>query len=449
MIQQETLPRKKVHYTKNGIHFYVNPYSGGKFVTNDEGARIIDLMDQEQDEEKLVQLIADELDINPYEVAARLVTFMDSLHKHRMLAETDEYNDDSPIPAFGFLEVTRKCDTHCRLCYVDSGQEYPDALTQEEIFQVIDQMAELGVQNIALTGGDPLTRKDLLEILDYIHTNNNLKPAISTSLLSLKEELAQKLSDTGAAVQVSLDGSNAEINDWNRGEGSFEKTMKGIELLQKYQVPFRFAFVINKKNMHDVENMVALGIDLGAKEVAFGKVKIAGRAAHQNGQIVPTPEELTTVYHKLYRAEVDTRNIELQVRCKHNQGLRAGLENRVGCLPCGAGRTFVHVAYNGEVIPCSLFTGCREFQVGNVRNDHLTDLWEQASIYKYFRETKAEDIEVCHSCSAKLLCGGGCRADAYNTSGDINGFCSDCQDLVTYYNWILDRACRPEYVTAF
>ncbi len=449
MAPLEPLPAKRIHHIKDGVHIFINPYWGGKFVTDDKGALIIEMMDKERDEEKLVQLIAEKMNINPFEAAARLVSFTEQLYKRRMLGETDNVASETPKPDFGFLEITRKCDTRCRLCYVDSGQELPDSLTIEEIFTAIDQMAELGVENIALTGGDPLTRKDLPEILEYIHKQKKLKPAISTSLLSLTEELAQKMSDLAVAVQISLDGSTAELNDWNRGQGSFDKTMQGVQLLNKYQVPFRFACVINKHNINDLQNLVELGVRLGAREVAFGKVKLAGRAARLNEAVMPTSEEMTGAYHQLYRSDFDTRQANIKVRCKHNQALISGLDNRVGCLPCGAGRTFVHVTYNGDVIPCSLFNGCPEFLLGNIHKDKLTNLWSHSPVYQYFRETTADDIEACRNCPVKYLCGGGCRADAYISHGNLEATCSDCEDLLTYYDWILDRGCQEKYITAF
>jgi radical SAM protein with 4Fe4S-binding SPASM domain len=449
MGQIESLPRKRLRHSKDGIHLYVNPYWGGKFVTNDAGVRIIELMDQENDEEKLIRLIAEELSINPYEAAARLVTFVDQLRSRRMLGDTNGQGNGLPVPNTGFLEVTRKCDTHCRLCYVNSGQDEPDTLSKEELRGVIDQMADMGITFIALTGGDPLTRTDLPEILAHISVNHDCKAGISTSLLSLDDETARQMKDLDVAVQVSLDGSTPELNDWNRGKGSFDRAMQGIQLLQKYDIPFRFAYVIYKHNLDDIQDMIALAIDLGAKEVAFAKAKVAGRATEHRASIVPSSEEMILAYHTLYRSDILTRETGIKIRCKYNQGLVAGLDDRVGCLPCGAGRTFVHVAFNGDIIPCSLLNGVDAYRIGNVRNDKLADVWQDSSVYGSFRDTTADQIQVCGRCKAKYLCGGGCRADAYLTHGDFYASCGDCEDLLAYYDWILDRGCKEQNVTVF
>ncbi len=449
MKQIRTLPRKRIHNEKNGVHIFVNPHVGGKFVTDDAGARVIELMDDVPDGEVLADRIAGELGINAYEAAARFITFFNHLESHGMFGEETEKITGIPQPKVGFLEVTRTCDTRCRLCYVDSGEARDDTLDTEELKGVVDQMVDMGVRFIALSGGDPLTRPDMIEIIEHIHDTRGITAGLSTSLLSLTEETARRMKELEVLVQVSLDGSAAEINDWNRGQGSYEKTMRGLELLRRYYIPFRFAYLIHKHNVDDVDGMVELADRLGAKEVAFGKVKIAGRAKVHELEAYPDPEEMAGAYHNLYRKEIQMRDADLVIRCKHNQGLITGLGVRVGCLPCGAGRNFIQVSHNGDIVPCSLLTNEKEFYLGNARTERIQDVWENAPVFKFFRNTTADDIDVCRNCPAKYLCGGGCRADAYLKHGDLYGTCGDCEDLLYYYDWILDRGCKQEFVTVF
>jgi radical SAM protein with 4Fe4S-binding SPASM domain len=449
LLEKRSLPEKRVHHVKDDIHLLVNPYWGGKFVTDHTGSRVIELMSREGDEETLIDLISQELNINPYETAARYIDFIGQLERRRMLGWAAEDTRPLPRPNLGFLEITRKCSTRCRLCYVNSGEEKPDTLSKDEILAVVDQMGGMGVNFVALSGGDPLAREDFLEILEYIAVAKALTAGLSTSLLTLSDDAAKRMKELGVLVQVSLDGSTPEVNDWNRGQGSFEKTMGGVELLNRHEIPFRFAYVINKHNLEDIESMVELGLKLGAKEIAFGKVKIAGRARDQEATACPTTEDIASAYHTLYRKAIDTRETGLKISCKHNQALLAGLDNRVGCLPCGAGRTFLQVSYNGDIIPCSLLTGEEKFVLGNVRKDKLKDIWETSPTYDFFRNTTVDEIEVCRNCPAKYLCGGGCRGDAYLNNGDLLGPCSDCKDLIFYYDKILDRGCKEKNVIAF
>ncbi len=442
------LPKELVHRVRDGVHIFVNPYHGGKFVTDDAGARVVELVARTADEEERIDLIARDLGLNPYETAARYVAFLGHLEKRRMLGGERAVAAGLPRPEYGFLEVTRRCSTRCRLCYVNSGEDRPDTLSREQILATVDQMAAAGVQAIALSGGDPLARPDMIEILEHA-AGRGLVPGVSTSLLALTEETARRLGELGALVQVSLDGCTAETNDWNRGAGSFDKAMRGIDLLGRYQVPFRFACVINKRNLGDLEGMVALALDKGAREAAFARVKLAGRAREHAAEADPSREEMAAAYQTLYRKAFDPAAARVAIRCKHNQALIEGLGERVDCLPCGAGRTFVQVSYNGDIIPCSLLTGVERFVAGNVLTDRIDEVWERSPVFDFFRRTTADDVPACASCRVKHLCGGGCRGDAFLTSGDILGPCSDCGELILYYDTILERGLKKENVTVF
>lgn len=442
------LPRETIHHAGRGIHLYVNPFWGGKFVTDDTGAGVLEIIRRSEDEEARIDRISRELAINPYEAAARYLSFLEELWKQRMLGWEHEQTDGIPRPNLGFLEVTRKCSTRCRLCYVSSGEERADTLTKDELCSVIDQMAGMGVDAIALSGGDPLAREDMLELLEYI-VSRGVRAGISTSLLALTEDTARRMQELGVLVQVSLDGSTPELNDWNRGAGSYEKAMRGVEVLNRYRIPFRFACVMSKRNVEDVEGMIKLALDLGAKEVAFAKVKLVGRAREQEAVANPTREEMAAAYHTLYWKSFEAKQRGLAIKCKHNQALLTGLEERVGRLPCGAGRTFIQVSYNGDIIPCSLLSGVEQFILGNARTDRLDEVWEHSPVFEFFRNTTVDDIAICKDCSAKYLCCGGCRGDAYLTSGDLRGPCSECDDLKFYYDWILDRGLKRENVKVF
>lgn len=449
MINPESLPGRMMQHSKNGVHLFVNPHWGGKFVTDDTGAKVMALMAQEPDEDNVTELIASELGINAFEAAARYLAFSENLKKRNLLGEAPAVESGLPKPDVGFLEITRQCHTRCRLCYVSSGEKQTDTLSRDDVFRAVDQMADMGITFIALSGGDPLAREDFLEILRYIRERHGITPGLSTSLLALEDEVTKVLRDLGTVVQVSLDGSCAEMNDWNRGAGTFEKAIGGVEMLKKHEIPFRFAYVINRHNVRDVENMVSLAAKMGAKEIAFGKVKLAGRASEVDGEAAPEVADMAAAYHTLYRSQILNRQSDFVVRCKHNQPLVTGLQDRVGYLPCGAGRTFVHVSHNGDILPCSLLSNQREFRIGNVKTDRLEDVWIKSAVYDFFRTSTVEDIEACTDCAVKNLCGGGCRADAYLRTGDIHGRCGDCDDLEYYYDWILDRGCQKKFVTSF
>jgi radical SAM protein with 4Fe4S-binding SPASM domain len=244
-------------------------------------------------------------------------------------------------------------------------------------------------------------------------------------------------------VQVSIDGSSRETNDYNRGEGSFEKAMKGMELLNKYGMEFRIAFCIMKHNASDIPAMVKLAERVGAKEVAFRKLKLLGRAMELKDEVYPDLQDMARAYATLYR-ETYGRNPEaMRINSKYTEVLFGGRGASFDRLPCGAGRNIIHVTYKGDIVPCSLFTEDKFIQ-GNVRKDSIAKVWETSELLAFFRNTRVDDIPKCRECTYKYLCGGGCRAESFFLHGDLMAQCCDCEDLLAFYGYIFGHTAKAE-----
>lgn len=425
------------HISKNDSHVFFNAASGGYAVTDPRGAEIIRLMQETGDEDAVIDRIAEALSLDPLAAAARYVGFSEKLRGRGLLERVARTAGSYPIPHFGFIEVTRKCPTLCRICAIDTGRGSEEVLTFEEICGVVDQFKEIGIKYVALTGGDPLVRGDLVAILEHIG-KRGMGAGFSTSLLNLTDRMARDIAATGAQIQVSIDGSSAETNDYNRGVGSFEKAMKGIQLLTKHGIEFRIAFCIMKHNAADIPSMVKLAERVGAKEVAFRKLKLLGRALELKDQVYPNRQDMASAYAVLYRQAYGRKSEAVRINSKYTEVLFGGRGAGFDTLPCGAGRNIIHVTYKGDIVPCSLFTEDKFIQ-GNIRKDSIAEVWKNSDLLAFFRNTKVDDIPKCRECTYKYLCGGGCRAEAYFLHGDLMAECCDCEDLLAFFGYIFDH----------
>jgi radical SAM protein with 4Fe4S-binding SPASM domain len=435
-----------IHVDKDDTHVYFNPVSGGYIATDDVGSRLIDSMGETDDEDAVIEELAGHLAIDDLSAAAKYVSFAEKLKRRGLFEKPVRPADDIPIPFYGFIEVTRRCPSMCRICAIDTGRGSEDVLTLDEIRHVIDQFNDMGIKFAALTGGDPLLRPEIIEILRYIR-DKDMAAGFSTSLLTLTEDVARRLAELNVKIQVSLDGSTPAVNDFNRGEGSFEKAMKGIELLHKYGVEFRIAFCIMKHNIDDIPNMVELAERLGAKEVAFRKIKLLGRAVRLKDEVYPSPHDMTRAYSHLYRTAYGRDPESMRINAKYNDVVFKGRGPEFNRLPCGAGRNIIHITHKGDIVPCSLFTEDKFIQ-GNVRKDDIAGVWKDSELLSFFRNTRVEDIPKCRGCRYRYLCGGGCRAEAYFLDGNFMGECCDCDDLLAFYDYLLGTSAeRLEKVT--
>ena len=237
-------------------------------------------------------------------------------------------------------------------------------------------------------------------------------------------------------VQVSLDGSTPEINDWNRGEGSFEKAMKGIELLNKYNVRFRIAYCVMKHNVKDVEKMCDLAVKLHAEEIAFRKVKLIGRAKKIADEIYPSIKDMVYVYSVLHNKSIELGN-KIRMNVKYNNEFQGG-KGHCELLSCSMGKYMIHIAADGRILPCSLLSQ-DEFCLGDIRKDDLKEIWYKSGFLNKFRNLKVESIEECKNCKIKYICGGGCRAESLSEYSDLMKGSGDCKDLRCYFKIVFDE----------
>ena len=135
------------------------------------------------------------------------------------------------------LHITNTCNLRCKHCYASAGQPLPDTLTFEEIIDIIDQLAELNINYITLSGGEPFLHERLFDIIDYINTKN-IHIMITTNGTTLTDEIVEKIKAAGVdSLQISIDSSIPEIHDEFRGaQGAFAKAVDGIKLCKKHGV---------------------------------------------------------------------------------------------------------------------------------------------------------------------------------------------------------------------
>lgn len=479
MSELPKVPKERYVLERNGKTIFVNAHNGRFIVTDRLGCQAINLRDECEDADEIIDRLAKECQKSPFEISAKMVDFIQGLMQRGLLSEGTA-KEDAKIgtPFYGNIEITRKCDSICKNCVLDAGVDREKELSTEEIKGIIDKFVDVGIKFVALTGGDPLTHPDILEIVEHIR-KKGMQPGISTGLQSLTAEMAKSFAKNDAAFQVSVDGSKPETSDWNRGKGSFDKAMEGVKLLNKHKIPFRFAYCIMKNNVHDVGEMVDMAKSVGALEVAFRRVKLLGRAGKNPDMFRPEKDDLLKAYSTLYKkyheqqteiyenlkklaskhgipqeefftllsqnpamleekygisskeiTDITNRNF-IKINDKYNEVISKG-KNIPGLPHCGAGRTMIHVDYKGRILPCSTFSS-EDFIVGSALEDDMKELWETSEILDKFRNIRAKDIPVCQDCEVNWLCGGGCRAEAHIYGGDWNGKTTECDEIIAYY----------------
>ena len=338
-------------------------------------------------------------------------------------------------PFIVIWETTQACDlacVHCRAC----AQPLRSALelTTEEAKRLIDEVKQLGAPVFVLTGGDPLKRPDIFELVEYASTSGvriSLTPS-ATPLLT--REAIHKLKQCGLArLAVSLDGPDAQVHDaFRRVSGSYEWTLSAVRWAREVGLPVQINTTITRHNLQYLDAMIGL---LQQLDIVLWSVFFLVPTGRGSAIDLISAEEFEQVFEKLYETSqhvsFDIKSTEaqhyrrflLQRRTEEKRHgnthslppLRGtGTTDGIGRAPRGIndGKGFVFVSHLGEVFP----SGFLPVSAGNVRKESLTELYRHSPLFVALRDSSNLKGK-CGVCEFREICGGS-RARAYALTGD-------------------------------
>ncbi|MFP4170792.1 MAG: radical SAM protein [Methanomassiliicoccales archaeon] len=331
-------------------------------------------------------------------------------------------------------DVTYACNLRCKHCYASAGDIHEDELSTEEALALVDEMGRMGIPVLAFSGGEPLVRKDIMQLAGRA-AEHGMYVSMATNGTLITEEKAREMKEAGVEyLQISLDGASAESHDDFRGiPGAFDRTVQGIRNAVKEGFFVNIATTATKANLEEIPSIIDLADELGVDWFMAYNFIPTGRGT----EILDTdlnPEERERMLSILLekRKEVDCEvlttapqfaRVALQ-SCSiggtmlvpthfYNQEVDESLYSLTEFVGgCGAGRFYIAIRANGDVDPCVFFP----YTVGNVRQDRLEEIWKRNEV---FEELRNKDLlqENCGSCEFRYHCGG-CRARAYSYFGD-------------------------------
>ncbi|MDO9632448.1 MAG: radical SAM protein, partial [Humidesulfovibrio sp.] len=212
-------------------------------------------------------------------------------------------------------EVTRSCNLACKHCRAEAHMEpYPGELSTEEAKALIDTFPDAGSPIIIFTGGEPLMRHDIFELIPYAKSKG-LRCVMAPNGTLLTEENACKIKELGIErCSISIDAPNASAHDEFRGvKGAFASSMQGIEHLKAAGLEFQINTTVTKDNLHQFKEIFHLAEDLGASAWHIFLLVPTGRAAELGAQVI-TAAEYEEVLNWFYDFR-KTTNMQLKATC--------------------------------------------------------------------------------------------------------------------------------------
>jgi AdoMet-dependent heme synthase len=338
--------------------------------------------------------------------------------------------------------LTYRCNLACEHCYLDAGaaplvgsENFADRseLGTEECFRVIDEIAAFAPECLTiLTGGEPLLRRDILEIVRRA-AERGLWVVVGTNGVCITENLARRLAEAGArGLSLSLDALDADRHDrFRMVRGAWRNTVEGAEILNRTGLPFIVQTTAGSHNLGELEAIADFAHDrLAAKVWNLYFLVPTGR-----GQFVSdmTPAQYDEVLASLYQIQRKyDRRMLVNAKCAPHY-IKTVLENALrpgsgqagsetdpkirtysgGAGGCPAGTHYMGIRPNGDVTPCPYLP----VFAGNLRRAALTNLWTSSELFTDIRRRSSLGGR-CGACEMNAHCGG-CRARAYGMTGDL------------------------------
>jgi radical SAM protein len=350
--------------------------------------------------------------------------------------------DFAKAPFLVIWETTQACALACRHCRASARPwRDPLELTTDEGRALVDQIAEMGTPLVVFSGGDPVNRPDLFDLIRHAKARGLRTATIPAATESLTRELVRGVKEAGAdQMALSLDFPRADLHDAFRGvPGAFAKTIEAVSWAHEVDLPLQINTTLCGETAAYLEEMAGFVETLG---IVFWEVFFlipVGRGALLEGLL---PERCERLFEVLYQTQKRSRFVVkvteaphyrryVAQRERHAAGERGrpasgvampsmltrseGPGHTVGLAPRGvnAGNGFLFVSHRGEIYP----SGFLPLLAGNVRRDRLADVYRDSPI---FRVLRMPDLlkDRCGLCQYREICGGS-RSRAYALSGDL------------------------------
>ncbi len=424
-------------------------------VVNRAGAAVWDAMDGTARTEDLSEALARRYEIAPTDaVLGDACAFAEELLRDGF-AEALAVPRSAPLPAEEYswlheapraldLSLTGRCNLRCAYCfYADEmvGRRDLPAKRWLDFFRELDGLA---VRTLTLSGGELFLRPDLWELLDAL-VAARMRYAILTNGTLVTEETVALLQKGRRrmrldSIQVSIDGSRAEIHDASRGAGSFEKAIRGLRLLKAADFPATARVTVNRHNVGDLESTFRLLLDgIGLARVGTNDAMPMGAGCARREDIVLLPEQRSEAMRTLARLEreypgriqASAGSLALWHMFREMEEAKAtGRKTRrwkMGCLSsCGCMFAKLAVHHDGMIVPCNMLAAAA---LGTIGETPVRSIWQDHPLLKEMRgrgEISMDQVPGCAGCEWAPYCSGGCPAAEYTRTGEMNVANPEC-----------------------
>lgn len=339
-------------------------------------------------------------------------------------------NPSYPLTSL-YLYLSDQCNLSCQHCWISPSfsQTPTNGVPLAYLKQVIIDAKSIGLQSVKLTGGEPFLYKDINALLTFL-ASEDIAVIIETNGILFNRPLLESLRSCDVdQISVSLDGATAEIHDEIRGvKGCFDRTLDGLGLVSEYGFRFQIIMTLQRKNSQEIQGLISLSKELGAGSLKINHLVPCGRGKRvfRNKENL-SPDELVHLYQVVEKERSSHGNLDvifdIPVALRSIEDIKKG-----GIIECNI-LNILGILASGDFSICGIGQTVDELRMGNLYQDSIIDIWQNAGILRDLRESLPRQLKgICGDCLFKFQCLGGCRANAYALNKDLYASYFLCQE---------------------
>lgn len=319
------------------------------------------------------------------------------------------------IPLAVLAELTHRCPLQCPYCSnpleLDRGS---GELTTAEWRNVFAQLAELGVLQLHLSGGEPTARRDIVELIRHASDVGLYTNLITSAVLLTREKLSEMNKAGLCHVQISFQGSESETADRIAGlRSAHGRKIEAARWTRELDLPLTVNAVVHRQNLHQLPEIIQMAADLDADRLEIANVQYYGWALKNRAALMPTLQQIDEASGIVEEAQARLKGVlTIDYVVPDYYALRPKK-----CMG-GWGSQFFNISPTGKILPCHAAESLTGLSFESVRgNRSIAEIWRDSDAFLRFRGT-GWMREPCADCAFKKMDFGGCRCQAFALTGD-------------------------------